>query len=55
VVAPAEIAATILKLQEATVACTSTISQKAAEAALTGSQDCVKTMVSAYQRRRTSH
>ncbi len=52
VVAPAEIAAVVSKLQEATVACTSSISQKAAEAALTGSQDCVSTMVAAYKNRR---
>jgi aspartate aminotransferase/aminotransferase len=52
VVASAEIAAVVSKLQEATVACTSSVSQKAAEAALTGSQDCVSTMVAAYKSRR---
>jgi len=52
VVAAAEVAAVVSKLQEATVACTSSISQKAAEAALSGSQDCVSSMVAAYKKRR---
>jgi aspartate/methionine/tyrosine aminotransferase len=52
VVAPVAIAAVISKLQEATVACTSSISQKAAEAALTGPQACVAAMAAAYQTRR---
>ncbi len=52
VVAPVEIAAVITKLQEATVSCAASVSQKAAEAALYGSQDCVAEMVSAYRRRR---
>jgi aspartate/methionine/tyrosine aminotransferase len=52
VVAAAEIAFVVSKLQEATVACTSSISQKAAEAALSGSQDCVSAMVTAYRSRR---
>lgn len=52
VVATAEIAAVVSKLQEATVACTSSVSQKAAEAALQGPQECVSTMVAAYQSRR---
>ena len=52
VVAPMEIATIISKLQEPTVACTSSISQKAAEAALQGSQDCVAEMVAAYRHRR---
>jgi len=52
VVATAEIAAVVSKLQEATVACTSSVSQKAAEAALKGSQDCVAAMVAAYKSRR---
>ncbi len=52
VVAHPEIAGVISKLQEPTVACTSTISQKAAEAALLGSQVCVEEMVAAYRQRR---
>jgi aspartate/methionine/tyrosine aminotransferase len=52
VVAPLSIAPTITKLQEATVACTSSVSQKGAEAAIKGPQDCVAEMVIAYQRRR---
>ena len=52
VVANSDLAAVISKLQEPTVACTSSISQKAAEAALNGSQDCVSEMVRAYRRRR---
>jgi len=51
VVSP-EIAAIFVKLQEATVACTSSVSQKAAEAALQGPQDCIEIMVNAYRRRR---
>lgn len=38
--------------QEPVVSCTSTISQHAALAALRGPQDCVKSMVDAYDRRR---
>ena len=52
VVAAANIAAVVSKLQEATVACTSSLSQKAAEAALKNSQDCVASMVAAYRTRR---
>jgi aspartate/methionine/tyrosine aminotransferase len=52
VIAPVQIASIVAKLQEATVACTSSISQKAAEAALKGSQDCISSMNSAYQQRR---
>jgi aspartate aminotransferase/aminotransferase len=44
--------ATVSKLQEATVACASSVSQKAAEAALAGPQECVTDMARAYQRRR---
>ena len=47
-----EIAAQISKLHEATVACVSAISQKAAEAALAGSQDCVAAMREEYRHRR---
>jgi aspartate/methionine/tyrosine aminotransferase len=51
-IAPPDLTAIIAKLQEATVACTSSVSQKAAEAALVGSQECVREMVNAYRRRR---
>ncbi|MDW8098067.1 MAG: pyridoxal phosphate-dependent aminotransferase [Anaerolineae bacterium] len=51
-IVPQEIAAIFIKLQEATVACASSVSQKAAEAALKGPQDCVEIMVNAYRRRR---
>lgn len=52
VLAPLPIASIVSKLQEATVACTSSISQKAAEAALKGPQNCVAEMNLAYMRRR---
>jgi aspartate/methionine/tyrosine aminotransferase len=42
----------MVKVLEATNSFPSTISQKAAEAALDGPQDCVTTMVEAYRRRR---
>jgi aspartate/methionine/tyrosine aminotransferase len=42
----------MVKVLEANSSCTSTISQKAGEAALDGPQDCVATMVAAYRRRR---
>jgi len=51
VVSP-EIAAIFVKLQEATVACASSVSQKAAEAALSGPQDCVEAMTHTYRQRR---
>jgi aspartate aminotransferase/aminotransferase len=47
-----QMATLFAKLQEGTVACASSISQKAAEAALTGPQDCIQTMVDAYRGRR---
>ncbi|MGH7904147.1 MAG: pyridoxal phosphate-dependent aminotransferase [Candidatus Dormibacteraceae bacterium] len=40
------------KVLESNSSCVSTISQKAAEAALAGPQDCISEMVSAYRRRR---
>jgi aspartate aminotransferase len=43
---------TMVKVLEATNSCPSTVSQKAAEAALDGPQDCVTAMVEAYRRRR---
>ena len=39
-------------IQEPIVSCAASVSQKAAEAALTGPQDCVHEMVNAYHRRR---
>jgi aspartate aminotransferase/aminotransferase len=51
-VAPTDLTAIIAKLQEATVACASSVSQKAAEAALAGPQERVWEMVNAYRRRR---
>jgi aspartate aminotransferase/aminotransferase len=47
-----DMAALIAKIQEATVCCASSVSQKAAEAALAGPQDCVAAMVAAYRHRR---
>ena len=52
VVASAALAALFTKVQEPLIACTSAISQKAAEAALDGPQDCVGEMRGAYHRRR---
>jgi aspartate/methionine/tyrosine aminotransferase len=51
-VSTAQTAATITKLQEAFVACASSISQKAAEAALSGPQQCVEDMCKIYRTRR---
>jgi aspartate aminotransferase/aminotransferase len=51
-VAARDIAMTISKMQEPFVSCASAISQKAAEAALWGSQDAVRTMCDAYRQRR---
>ena len=42
----------VAKLQEAVVACAPAVAQKAAEAALTGPQDCVERMRASYRRRR---
>ncbi len=47
-----ELAARIVRLQEPIVSCASTISQRAAIAALTGPQGCVAEMRDAYRRRR---
>jgi aspartate/methionine/tyrosine aminotransferase len=49
---PAELVDTATKVLESNSSCVSTISQVAAEAALTGPQDCVAEMVDAYRRRR---
>lgn len=51
-VAPPEIAALVAKVQEPIVGCASSVAQKAAEAALTGPQDCVAEMRAAYRARR---
>ncbi|MGI9254363.1 MAG: pyridoxal phosphate-dependent aminotransferase, partial [Thermomicrobiales bacterium] len=51
-IAPADLVALAAKVQEGLVSCPSDISQSAAVAALTGSQDCVEEMRSAYERRR---
>jgi aspartate/methionine/tyrosine aminotransferase len=51
-VASPELADVLRKLQEPEVSCPSTISQKAAEAALTGPQDIVSSMRGAYRERR---
>jgi aspartate aminotransferase len=48
----AELLDTVTKVLESNSSCVSTISQVAAEAALTGPQDCVTEMVTAYRRRR---
>ena len=52
VVAPAAISEVITKLQESLVSCASSISQRAAVAALRGSYDAVYAMRDAYQARR---
>jgi aspartate/methionine/tyrosine aminotransferase len=51
-VAPPPLADLLRKLQEPEVSCPSTISQSAAEAALTGPQDVVAAMRDAYRERR---
>ena len=51
-VGSAELVDTATKVLESNSSCVSTISQLAAEAALTGPQDCVAEMVRAYRRRR---
>ena len=50
-VAPREVAASAARAQEAVVSSVSSVSQKAAEAALTGPQDAVDQMRAAYRRR----
>ena len=52
VAAPSELAPSIAKVQQATQASVCAISQKAAEAALSGPQDCVIEMREVYRRRR---
>lgn len=50
--APAPLADLMRKLQEPQVSCPSTISQKAAEAALLGPREPIRAMLDAYRRRR---
>lgn len=50
-VAPREVAAVIIKLQEPLISSTNSLAQKAGVAALTGPQDCVADMCAAYRRR----
>ena len=52
VIASEQIVKLLTKIQEPFNSCAPSISQKAAEAALTGPQDCVAEMVNAYRRRR---
>ena len=52
VVSPLDITPVISKLQEAYVSCAPSVSQKAAEAALSGPQDCVREMLAVYFKRR---
>jgi aspartate/methionine/tyrosine aminotransferase len=52
VVGSREVIDSSIKVLEGSSSCTSTITQKAAEAALSGPQDCVGVMVAAYRRRR---
>ena len=51
-VAPPDVAQLLRTLQEPEVSCPSTISQKAAEAALTGPREPIDAMLGAYRRRR---
>lgn len=51
-VAPEKVASVMAKLLEPLVSCASSVSQKAAEAAITGSQDFVKEMCAVYKDRR---
>lgn len=52
VVASKDISRLITEIQEPYVSCASAVSQKAAEAALRGSQHCLRVMVDSYRRRR---
>ncbi|MFC1719138.1 pyridoxal phosphate-dependent aminotransferase [Candidatus Poribacteria bacterium] len=52
VVAPREISRLITELQEPYVSCPSAVSQKAAEAALKGPQNCLRIMADSYRERR---
>lgn len=48
-VAAKSIATQLIKMQEAYVSCTPSVSQKAAEAALNGPQDCITAMLKSYK------
>ena len=52
VVCPREVAPLVANAQEGVVSCVSTVGQKAAEAALAGSQEPSRRMAAAYRRRR---
>jgi aspartate aminotransferase len=52
VVVNEELAGIIAKIQEPQISCVSSVGQKAAEAALTGPQDCVWEMCESYRERR---
>jgi aspartate aminotransferase/aminotransferase len=52
VVANDEISKVLMKIQEPMISCVSQVAQKAAEAALTGPQECVREMRDAYRERR---
>jgi aspartate/methionine/tyrosine aminotransferase len=52
VVANEELSGVIAKTQEPQISCVSSVGQKAAEAALTGPQDCVREMCESYRERR---
>ena len=51
-ITPPTVTAVVNKLQEPFISCACTVSQKAAEAAVLGPQDCVEQMRLAYKRRR---
>jgi aspartate aminotransferase/aminotransferase len=51
-VASAELVDQVTKVVESSATCAASVSQKAAEAALTGPQECIAEMVDAYRRRR---
>ncbi len=51
-VTPPGLGATFMRIQEPVISCATGVAQKAAEAALTGPQDCVREMVDAYRSRR---
>jgi aspartate/methionine/tyrosine aminotransferase len=52
VVANDELSKTIMKIQEPMISCVASPMQKAAEAALTGPQDCIREMRDSYRERR---
>jgi aspartate aminotransferase/aminotransferase len=53
-VAPASVVRLMILLQEPYYSCAPSVSQKAAEAAITGPQDCVREMTAAYGRRQSA-